>query len=143
MLALLGILVTGLLMNGKLATDVAQFAAVGVGISLAMSAFMDLKSGFKNLIRADLMAILAFYFLTLFEFLFPQENFDTMIGPRLTHESLIVVLVGFAGLFVVDICSSRAPSHSPPRSPGTCPPHGSSSSSGSASASATSTCFSR
>ncbi|HEX8309719.1 MAG TPA: hypothetical protein VF614_00280 [Chthoniobacteraceae bacterium] len=99
-IALVGILATGLMMTGKLPSEVARFAAIGTGVSLAASAFMDLKLGFKNLIRADLMAILAFYFLTLFEFLFPQQTFDTMIGPRLTHESLVVVLVGFAGLLI-------------------------------------------
>jgi hypothetical protein len=100
-LALIGIAATGMMMSGSLPSDIARFAAIGVGISLAVSAVTDLKlGGFKNLIRADLMAILAFYFLTLFEFLFPQPNYDAMVGPRLTSKSIIIVMLGFAGLLI-------------------------------------------
>jgi hypothetical protein len=61
----------------------------------------DLRlGGALNLIRADLMAILAFYFLTFFEFLFPQPDFDTMIGVPATHAAILCVNVGFLGLFV-------------------------------------------
>ena len=59
-------------------TEMARYAAITVGLGLAGSVFMDLKKGVWNLPRADLFSLLAFYFLTLFEFLFPQPKFNTM-----------------------------------------------------------------
>ena len=99
--ALAGIALTGLVMGGALPSTLGRVAAVGTGLSLLVSALMDFRAGGpRNLIRADMMAILAFYFLTLFEFLFPQPNFDAMTDVRTTHEALIVVLAGLAGLLI-------------------------------------------
>ncbi len=79
-------------------TEMARYAAIVVGIGLAGSVFMDFKRGVWNLPRADLFSLLAFYFLTLFEFLFPQPKFNTMTTPELAAEGIYVVLVAFAGL---------------------------------------------
>jgi hypothetical protein len=104
MAAILGIALTGLVMQGRLPSDMARFAAIGVAVSLVASLLADLRVGVRNLIRADVMAILAFYFLTLFEFLFPQPEFNAMIDVRTTHEAIIVVLIGFGGLLVGRHC---------------------------------------
>ncbi len=99
--ALLGLALTILLARGDTSSSMARAVSIGVLISLAASMVADLRfGGLRNLIRADLMAILAFYFLTLFEFLFPQPNFDQLIGVNPTHKALVCVLIGFAGLFV-------------------------------------------
>ena len=99
--ALTGVVITGLVMNGALPSGLGRVAAVGTGLSLLVSMAMDFRAGGpRNLIRADLMAILAFYFLTLFEFLFPQPTFDALTDVRMTHEALLVVLLGLAGLLV-------------------------------------------
>ncbi len=99
--ALLGITITGLVMNGALPSTLGRVAAIGTALSLLLSVLMDFRAGGpRNLIRADMMAILAFYFLTLFEFLFPQPTFDALIDVRTTHEALLVVLLGFAGLLI-------------------------------------------
>ncbi len=60
----------------------------------------DFREGVRNLIRADLMALAAFYFLTFFEFLFPQPGFDEMLGPESTRAAIYIVLTGFAGLLI-------------------------------------------
>jgi hypothetical protein len=99
--ALVGLVLTALLAHGELPSDVARFAAIGTVVSLGISIGADLRlGGIRNLIRADLMAILAFYFLTLFEFLFPQPHFDTIIDIRSTHEALLCVELGFFGLLI-------------------------------------------
>jgi hypothetical protein len=99
--ALFGLALTALLSNGELPSTVARGAAIGCLISIAVSMAFDFQIfGLRNLIRADLMAILAFYFLTLFEFLFPQPNFNTLISVQTTHYALILVELGLAGIFI-------------------------------------------
>ena len=58
----------------------------------------DLQRGLRNLVRADLFSLLAFYFLTLFEFLFPQANYDTLVTAHATVKAVVICLWAFAGL---------------------------------------------
>ena len=97
-LALIGIALTGLLLEGKKPSDIAQFGAYGVAASLLVSILADLRHGVRNLLRADLLALVALYFLTLFEFLFPQTEINLLVGPRATQDAVIACLWGFAGL---------------------------------------------
>ena len=99
--ALVGFALTALLANGHLPSTLARTSAIGALVSIGLSVAFDLRlGGPRNLIRADLMAILAFYFLTLFEFLFPQLAFDTMIDVHSTHMAILAVDLGFLGLLV-------------------------------------------
>ncbi len=98
--AVIGIIFTMLTLNGWAPSDIARYAAIGTGISIAASVFFDLKLGVRNLQRADLFAILAYYFLTLFEFLFPQRAFNKMLSPALAYDGSIICMVGFLGLFI-------------------------------------------
>ena len=79
--ALFGLLVTAFTLTGSQSSGLARYAAIGTGVSLAASVLVDLRGGVRNLIRADAMAIASFYFLTFFEFLFPQLEFDQMLEP--------------------------------------------------------------
>ncbi len=87
-------------LNGVRPTDIARYAAVCTAIALAISISFDLRRGVRNLQRADLFALLAYYFLTLFEFLFSQENFDRMTNRDSAHDGVVVCLIGFAGLLI-------------------------------------------
>lgn len=99
--AVLGMVITGLVLNGALPSTLGRTAAIGAALSFGISLIMDFRTGGpRNMIRADVMAILAFYFLTLFEFLFPQPTFDQMTDVRSTHEAILVVLLGFIGLLL-------------------------------------------
>lgn len=101
LVALVGMAITALITFGELPSTLARVASIGALLSIALSIGFDLRlGGVRNLIRADLMAILAFYFLTLFEFLFPQPHFDSLIDVRSTHGAVLCVLLAFAGLFV-------------------------------------------
>ena len=99
-LALVGIAITALALHGTRASDVARVAAIGTGISVAISVALDARRGLRNLIRADLLALLSYYFLTFFEFLFPQENFDALVSQPSAKNGSLVVLIGFAGLLI-------------------------------------------
>ncbi len=101
MVALAGLAVTALLATGEQSSTLARNAAIGTLLSILVSAAFDLRlGGLRNLIRADLMAILSFFFLTLFEFLFPQPNFDSMTSARSAHGGVLCIMLGFAGLFL-------------------------------------------
>ena len=97
--ALVGVALTAMFVHSEVPSSLARWTAIGVLLSLGMSLYADLRlGGLRNLIRADLMAIFAFYFLTLFEFLFPQSHFDELIDVRTTHIAILCVLLAFAGL---------------------------------------------
>jgi len=98
LLALLGCMFTAFSMEGTRPSQLVSYAAIGVGISVAMSVLLDLRAGVRNVIRADVMAIAAFYFLTFFEFLFPQPSFDRIITLEAARVAAETVLIGFAGL---------------------------------------------
>ena len=101
LLALMGLALTAVLSNGDHGSTIARAASFGTLLSILVSVALDLRlGGLRNLIRADLMAMTAFYFLTLFEFLYPQPQFDSMASAQSTHQAVLCVLLGFAGLFV-------------------------------------------
>lgn len=98
LLALFGLTFTAVSMEGARPSELVSYAAIGTAISLALSVLFDLRDGVRNVIRADVMAIAAFYFLTLFEFLFRQESFDLLISLVTARTATETVLIGFAGL---------------------------------------------
>lgn len=77
-----------------MANQVAIFVIVGIGISI----WSDSRRGLGNLFRADLTCIVALYFLTLIEFLYPQTKFDQLLTSEQTAHALYALLVGFGGL---------------------------------------------
>ncbi len=97
---LIGAWVTALTMHGNVPSHVAHYAAAGLGLSFLASLYMDSRHGFLNLVRPDLMAMFALYFLTLFEFLFKQEHFDTLTGVYYTKQAIIAVIIGFSGMVI-------------------------------------------
>lgn len=100
-MAVIGLAITAMLLGGERASDIGRVTSIGALISVGISIFMDARTGgLKNLIRADIMAILAFYFLTLFEFLFPQPDFNVMLARASTIPASLGVLLGFASLLV-------------------------------------------
>lgn len=99
-LILVSLVLAWYLMGGKRGSEVAHGAAVIVGMGIALSAAADFQRGLENMVRADLFAILSFYFLSLFEFLFPQANFDTLVDVPSTMKAITICLFAFAGLAI-------------------------------------------
>jgi hypothetical protein len=82
-------------------TQFANTAALGVAGSLALSFAFEARAGLRNLVRADLMGLLALYYLTLYEFLFPQPFFDAAVRyPDSTYKAIWAVLLGMTGMVV-------------------------------------------
>ena len=82
-------------------TEFANIAAIGVGCSLLLSFAFEARSGLRNLVRADLMGLLALYYLTLYEFLFPQPFFDAEVRfPDATYKAIWAVLLGMTGMVI-------------------------------------------
>jgi hypothetical protein len=74
--------------------------AIDVGIAIGVNIFFDSRRGWNNLFRADLACMVALYFLTLIEFLYPQTKFDQLLTPEQTKHALEALLIGFAGLAI-------------------------------------------
>lgn len=78
----------------EMASRVSRVMLLAIGLSV----LSDLQVSLRNLVRVDLFAIVAFYFLALFEFLFEQPDFNRMAYTDPTRTALTVVLLAFAGL---------------------------------------------
>ena len=102
--ALVGLIFTAFAMasgSSRYSSGLAHTTSVGVLLTLLASFAFEARGGLKNLVRPDLVGILALYYLTLYEFLFPQPVFDAeMNDMRATHLALWAVIIGFIGLFV-------------------------------------------
>ncbi len=98
--ALFGVTATAVLSSGQLPSQLAHQAALGVLLSLVASLCIEARAGLRNVIRADLLAIVAFYYLTLFEFLFRQPVFDTSTSLGAASSALLAVYLGFASLLI-------------------------------------------
>ncbi len=84
-----------------------SLAALGTGVGIVLSLIFDFQRGWRNLVRSDIAAILALYFLTLFEFLFPQQEMLALVDGSYIHESLGYLFLAFAGLTIGRHLTSR------------------------------------
>ncbi len=91
---------TAVFAAGHSPSQIARQAAYGVLFSLLASFAIEARGGLRNLIRTDLLALVAFFYLTLFEFLFPQPFLDTMISTEAIHSGLLVLYLGYAGVLL-------------------------------------------
>jgi hypothetical protein len=81
-------------LSSEISRQVALVLLGGIGISL----LIELRAGLRSMIRVDVFAILAFYFLTFFEFLFPQPSFDLLVIPEDVGVATRLLLAGFAAM---------------------------------------------
>lgn len=99
-LSVLGLALTAVVMFGDKPEMLARSAAYGSGLSIALTMFFDLQRGMRNLVRADILAIVGLYFLTLFEFLFPQEEFNALTNVEAARYAIYACLLGMGGLIL-------------------------------------------
>jgi hypothetical protein len=90
--------VTALMLGGQSAQGIARQAAIGVGIGLLGLALLELRHTWRNLFRADLLALAALYFLSLFEFWFDQTAFDFRVQPEQAKAGCVLLLWAFGGI---------------------------------------------
>lgn len=86
--------------GGNTPSERAHHVAVITIIGIGLSVLADYRRNLRNLVRADLMAIVSLYFLTLFEFLLPQPDFDALITTSELAPALDGCLVGLAGIAI-------------------------------------------
>lgn len=102
--ALLGLVATAFAMANASdgpKTQLAHTTSVGVCLTLLVSFAFEARGGMRNLIRPDLVSIVALYYLTLYEFLFPQPFFEQNIrGVHTVYLALWAILIGFTGMFI-------------------------------------------
>ena len=98
--AVMIIAVALLSLQGTAPSQIAAYGAKFTAVALGVSVLFDLRKGLSNIIRADIMAMIAFYFLTLFEFLFPQVLFDRLAHPTSATTATQLVLLSFVGMLV-------------------------------------------
>jgi hypothetical protein len=98
-LALFGLGLTGVFLTGDTPFDIARFGAYGAGLSILVSIALDLRRGVQNLVRADVLAIVGLYFLTLAEFIVAQPEFNSLAELESARGAVIACLLGMGGLF--------------------------------------------
>jgi oligosaccharide repeat unit polymerase len=102
--ALVGLILTAFAMansGDRYSSQLAHTTAVGVLVTLVASFAFEARGGLKNLVRPDLVGILALYYLTLYEFLYPQPYFDVnMSDIGAVYLALWAVILGFIGIFI-------------------------------------------
>lgn len=87
--------------SGSTPSELASSYAQLVGAGLAASILIDYKNNIRNLVRSDVMSMVALYFFTLSEFLLSQPYLlDTRLSYAETHGALNAVLLGFASLAI-------------------------------------------
>lgn len=102
MLILLGCGIAALVQAevGQGPTEVLRVQAMVLGGALLGSLALDYRVSLRNLIRVDVVCLLAFYFLTYVEFLFPQPLFDSVAqGYEIASASAMAIL-GIASLAI-------------------------------------------
>lgn len=99
-LALVILMLTAVMLSGETPHELATFAARGAGIAILFGFFFDAQRGLRNLVRADVLALVGLYFLTLFEFLFDQPEFNSLTDAASTRDAIMACLLGHAGIIV-------------------------------------------
>lgn len=97
---LLALIVTLLTIGGRTAEEVAFHGAVGVTVGLALAVGIEVWRGWRNIFRADILALCALHFLSMFEFLFPQPRINELVSPEATMTGVYLVIIGFASILI-------------------------------------------
>jgi hypothetical protein len=100
--AILAACMAGYAFSFQEAAPSAMARVVGIIVltGIISSFLLDWRQGLRNLIRVDVFALLAFYFLTFFEFLFPQGQFDLLVLPEDVQTSVQLFLIGLGAMSV-------------------------------------------
>ena len=90
-----GLALTWMTLNGDSPAALGTWAAYGIGFSLAVSILADIRHGLRNMVRADLIGMLAIYGLFYAEFLFPQPQFNLDNSYDSIYRGLTYSMLGY------------------------------------------------
>ncbi len=98
---LISLLAAAIFMGDGLPSEIARRAGLIVFVGIVVSILCDWRVSLRNLIRIDLFAIIALYYLTLAEFVISdQPIFDETVFSIDTRSAVFSTLLGFFGLVV-------------------------------------------
>ena len=80
------------------AYDIANQAAMIMGIIIFIVCLMEFNNSPRNIIRVDLLMIVALYGLTLLEFLYSQPKFNLLVRTDDIKTVMVLIAVGFIGI---------------------------------------------
>lgn len=80
--------------------DIFSYAAWVMATTLASAFLVELRGGFRNVLRVDLFMMFALFILTYFEFLFPQQALFGKVNVVSAQTSVAVTVIGFSGIAV-------------------------------------------
>lgn len=86
--------------GGQTPSEYLTLPAYVVGIAIMTGFALEATGNVRKLIRADWVAIIALYGLTLTEFLFPQPEFNDRMDIETTERALFLFTLGFVSLVV-------------------------------------------
>jgi hypothetical protein len=101
-----GLMIVGLLgsyftmLQGSTPSETAGRAAWMVAATLVVSMGPEVRSNWKSVLRPDIIGLAALFFLTLFEFLFPQPNFDSQAVESSTITGIDLCLIAFGSIAI-------------------------------------------
>lgn len=101
-----GLIIVGLLggyftmLQGSTPSETAGRAAWMVAATLVVSMGLEVRSNWKAILRPDVICLAALFFLTLFEFLFPQPLFDSLAVESSTITSITLCLIAFGSIAI-------------------------------------------
>jgi oligosaccharide repeat unit polymerase len=93
-----GLAVTYIVLPDQSPVDIFFAAAVGVGLALCCATAIEARRGVWGLVRVDALMLWVLYFLTFFEFLFPQTDVDSIISAAAAMNGTFAVLVALSGI---------------------------------------------
>ena len=97
---LLALIVTALTVGGETAERVAFHGAIGVTAGLGLAVGIEVWRGWRNIFRADILALCALHFLSMFEFLFPQPRLNEFLTAEETTTGVYLIIIGFVSLLI-------------------------------------------
>lgn len=75
-----------------------RLAAPFIGTGLLFAIWIEGHRALRNLVRVDILMLLALYLLTFIEFLFPQPSINDRVSPEAAQTAVRATLLGFAGI---------------------------------------------
>jgi oligosaccharide repeat unit polymerase len=101
-----GLMIVGLLgsyftmLQGSTPSETAGRAAWMVAATLVLSMGLEVRSNWKAVLRPDVICLAALFFLTLFEFLFPQPLFDSLAVESSTIAGITLCLIALGSIAI-------------------------------------------
>jgi hypothetical protein len=97
---IIGLLATYLTLSADSPERLAAHAAIGVGLTLLVATGFELTQGVRSIFRPDIIAFVALYFLTFFEFLLPQPLVNQMTTTAAMYHACWLALLAFGSIAV-------------------------------------------